>query len=453
MTEYDSVPRFYPSSPNSRFELTWQNLCRAAGSKLSQDGYKQILGCKLYGDSALYFNLYKDRPLDQLVTILANRFCSDKSSEQYLQEIENYKRPKCQSLNQTIEELKFLILGAYKNKPREEQSAIMESTVRRAMPRLVSKDVLRNIYQEEKKHDNTGIPFNFIDTALIMDDTERTLPTPKTTNTLTYGLHQVSKASKVHKEKVTQNHVPYQPLVLTTNTAPKAPGSQTIYTSKDSKRPNQAIDAELEQMFYQPYNDQPEDYQPSRDHYDEPIKLNSNEDDIRNNGPQPTTSQDTNHYEERRYEERPETTRRDGYYQNYDDEQINYNVDPGIEDGQNYKQPNYHTIIYQQFGEPRQDVNEQYNEEYENNPPNVVQTEDPHNYPEECNMILRNYGESENLEDNYDYQYDYEEQPNNYLDHAEQYQEQDIQTQQPTWNQFYNQPKRQDYKHDNKYFA
>ena len=29
MTDYDSVPRFYPSSPNSRFELTWHNLCRA----------------------------------------------------------------------------------------------------------------------------------------------------------------------------------------------------------------------------------------------------------------------------------------------------------------------------------------------------------------------------------------------------------------------------------------
>ena len=56
MNDYDSVPKFYPGSANSRFDLTWQNLIRAAGSKLSQEGYKQILGCKLFGESANYFN-------------------------------------------------------------------------------------------------------------------------------------------------------------------------------------------------------------------------------------------------------------------------------------------------------------------------------------------------------------------------------------------------------------
>ena len=37
MTDYDSVPKFIPNSPNSRFELTWNDLIRAAGLKLPKD--------------------------------------------------------------------------------------------------------------------------------------------------------------------------------------------------------------------------------------------------------------------------------------------------------------------------------------------------------------------------------------------------------------------------------
>ena len=122
MSDYDSVPKFVPNKSNSGFEITWHNLVSAAGSSLSEEGYKQILGCKLFGDSASYYNLYKDRPLKQLVTILANRFCSDKSSDQYIQDIENFKRPDGQSLVQTLECLKYLIMQGYRNKPKEEQS-------------------------------------------------------------------------------------------------------------------------------------------------------------------------------------------------------------------------------------------------------------------------------------------------------------------------------------------
>ena len=180
--------------------MTWHNLVRAAGSRLSQEGYKQILGCKLFGDSASYFNLYKDRPLEQLVTILANRFCSDKSTDQYLQEIEDFQRPTGQSLTKTLECLKFLILSAYQNKPREEQATIMNSTIRRAMPRLVSRDILKKIYEEEKKHDNTGIPFDFIHSALEKDDLEVGLLNPKIT-----GLHQMGNDIQPKRQTAKKN--------------------------------------------------------------------------------------------------------------------------------------------------------------------------------------------------------------------------------------------------------
>ena len=44
MSDYDSVPKFLPNKNNSSFEITWYNLVGAAGSNLSEKGFKQILG-------------------------------------------------------------------------------------------------------------------------------------------------------------------------------------------------------------------------------------------------------------------------------------------------------------------------------------------------------------------------------------------------------------------------
>ena len=44
------------------------------------------------------------------------------------------------------------------------------------MPRLVSRDVLKKIYEEEKRNDNTGLPFDFEHSALTNDDLEKKLP-------------------------------------------------------------------------------------------------------------------------------------------------------------------------------------------------------------------------------------------------------------------------------------
>ena len=76
----------------------------------------------------------------------------------------------------------------------------MDSTIRRAMPKLVSKSVLKKLYEEERKHDNTGLPFEFIHAALTNDDLEHILPTTKTT--LTSGIHQVNNIPQSkHKDK------------------------------------------------------------------------------------------------------------------------------------------------------------------------------------------------------------------------------------------------------------
>ena len=103
MADYDSVPKFVP---NSNFELTWHNLVLASEARLSQEGFKQILSYKLFGEAAEYFDLYRNRSIEQLVTILTNRFGTRKSPELFLAEIEDFQRPKGQSLNMALEKLK-----------------------------------------------------------------------------------------------------------------------------------------------------------------------------------------------------------------------------------------------------------------------------------------------------------------------------------------------------------
>ena len=204
MTDYDSVPKFIPNSPKfDNFELTWHNLVRAAGNRLSEEGFKQVLGCKLFGDAAEYFNLYKEKPLDQLITILTNRFGSHKPTELYLQEIEDFKRTTGQSLTQTLEHLKFLVIKAYQNKSYEEQASMMNSIIRRTMPRLVSREVLKKIYEEEKRHDNTGIFFDFEHSALTNDALEGKLP--KNDLAITAGLHQLTAEHQGIKQTVKSN--------------------------------------------------------------------------------------------------------------------------------------------------------------------------------------------------------------------------------------------------------
>ena len=59
------------------------------------------------------------------------------------------------------------------------------------MPKLVSRDVLKNIFEEENRHDNTVVPFDFENCALTNDDLENKLPKPHTTKSNITGLHQL----------------------------------------------------------------------------------------------------------------------------------------------------------------------------------------------------------------------------------------------------------------------
>ena len=68
----------------------------------------------------------------------------------------------------------------------------MNSIIRRTLPKLVSKDVIKKIYKEENRHDNTGIPFDFENCALKNNDLEKKLPTPHTANFNITGLHQIN---------------------------------------------------------------------------------------------------------------------------------------------------------------------------------------------------------------------------------------------------------------------
>ena len=68
----------------------------------------------------------------------------------------------------------------------------MNSIIRRTMPKLVSRDVLKNIFEEENRHDNTVVPFDFENCALTNDDLEKKMPTPHTPKSNIIGLHQMN---------------------------------------------------------------------------------------------------------------------------------------------------------------------------------------------------------------------------------------------------------------------
>ena len=53
---------------------------------------------------------------------------------------------------------------------------MLKTTMRRLMSRLVSRNALLKIYEEEKLHDNTSTYFDLENYALTNDDHEKSLP-------------------------------------------------------------------------------------------------------------------------------------------------------------------------------------------------------------------------------------------------------------------------------------
>ena len=159
----------------------------------------------MFGESALYYNLYKQLPLPELVEKLNNRYRLDKTSDAYEQEIQKYKKSLDKNLTQTFEELKFLIDNAYKHRNKEEKKAIMNTTIRRALPKLVSNETLKKIFQEERECDNKGGDFNIINSALQNDALEKKIPKK------TIELNQLKKKgrNKLNKETKIEISIPH----------------------------------------------------------------------------------------------------------------------------------------------------------------------------------------------------------------------------------------------------
>ena len=66
------------------------------------------------------------------------------------------------------------------------------------MPRLVSREVLKKIFEEEKRHDNTGTHFDFEHSALTNDDLEKKLPKTDISSEITTGLHQMGTDTQLN---------------------------------------------------------------------------------------------------------------------------------------------------------------------------------------------------------------------------------------------------------------
>ena len=171
--EYKHIPPFIPGKRESDLNHTWNILIKTGNKKLSEKGFKIALSSLLLGESAEYFYLYEGKSLKEIIDILANRFGKQKSSDQYIKEIDSFQRQKGQNLAKCLETLKFLIHTGYKHKKPEVISNLVEENIRNKLPKLVSKAVLKKLIEEERKSDLTGHPFDLERKALELDDLEK----------------------------------------------------------------------------------------------------------------------------------------------------------------------------------------------------------------------------------------------------------------------------------------
>ena len=167
-----SLPIFDPKKSQSSLRQTWNVLLVQAGSKknhLSELGYKNALLHLCRNDAHHFVMNNLDMSLTDLITLLGNRFEKVKTSADYMQDVNSFQRVPTDSLLQNIERLNNAIDEAYKNRGKKEREVVKETILREKMKLLVTPEVYKAAEIEEKRCNNSGKSFNFVEQCQLQE--------------------------------------------------------------------------------------------------------------------------------------------------------------------------------------------------------------------------------------------------------------------------------------------
>lgn len=162
---------FSPKDPDSRFSAVWNSLVQAGENPdaldLNEEGYKNALLIKLKGEALDYFLTYMNKPLDELIHILGNRFEKYPQRAEWIKHIKTFKKEPTETITQSLERLKFYIHKATLNKSDEEKRFLENTTILTKLKGVVSEEVWKKLMEDKMKAEEQGKYFQLLDSLIV----------------------------------------------------------------------------------------------------------------------------------------------------------------------------------------------------------------------------------------------------------------------------------------------
>ena len=150
----------------------WNSLVQAGENPdaldFNEEGYKNALLIKLKGEALDYLMTYMEKPLNELIHILENRFEKSPQKAEWIKNIKTFKKEPTETITQSLERLKLYIYKATLNKSDEEKRFLENTTILTKLKGVVSDEVWKKIMQDKLKAEEEGRYFKLLDSLIVV---------------------------------------------------------------------------------------------------------------------------------------------------------------------------------------------------------------------------------------------------------------------------------------------
>ena len=168
----EGIPKVSPGSSMS-IQATW-NLIVSVGEnlELNEDGFKLALLSRLGDEYLKAFQTYSNLPLMEAVKSLVDQFDNPTQPYEFEQQLASFKRRDAESVGNSIQRLKMLIIQANPRALGKELEFLTETIILNKLPDIVTKDILKCVQRriDEEKESGRKVTIEQIITFLDKEE-------------------------------------------------------------------------------------------------------------------------------------------------------------------------------------------------------------------------------------------------------------------------------------------
>ena len=123
---------------------------------LTEESMKSVVSGFLIGEASDTFFVYKNKPLQEILSILCLQYDSPWTRSSYLQSLNSFSRKNNESLQQAIQRLQTLIFAMEKDAEQGVESKVKEDLLIRSKIKSMSQPIWHKVKKQEQKELQLG---------------------------------------------------------------------------------------------------------------------------------------------------------------------------------------------------------------------------------------------------------------------------------------------------------